>query len=462
MTLESLVAQIRPLLPDPVDELQVAAVLESQGVTDEAAVDGYGMADVFELAHHVYRQLSPAPDAEPVGKPEPAAKPDAAGRPWWSDLVHGLVYLMPSGVYPAVAAVLGGPDMLRGLVFATTAGWVWGAGASWVAHRLTSARADRMAARTLLLLSGVGFVLAFGGALLLLRWFGGGPELVLFVLAQTGFQVATGILVFHGGEVRLLAAMLPACLGGVVHLVSGYADELVVPVLVLGAVSVVLALGLAYRASRVAGTADPGRVPPVRALVLGALPGMAYAALCAAFLLHTDVRHVMGPLDLAVGVTPLVVGMGAVEWRVHRLFEQAGKLLRRCASPTLFHHAMWRLLLRELATCLLVLGALALVLLAVLKSTGALTVQGALLIDAHIVLGGAFFLGFVLIRTGGFGRATACLAVVLPVDVLLVELTAGEPARHGDVPVFLGCCVALSVLLLAALNRSVGQVRHYR
>ncbi|CCH30269.1 hypothetical protein ABZ816_17705 [Actinosynnema sp. NPDC047251] len=453
MTLEELVGNIRPLLPDPVDELQVAAMLESQGVTDEAAVAEYGMADVFELAHHVYPLLTPAaPAAEPP--PEPA-------RPWWADVMHGLLYLMPSAVYPAVFAVLGGPDMLRGLVFATTAGWVWGAGTSWIGHRLTGAGATRLAARTLVLLGGGGFVLAFAGALLILRWYGGGVELVLFVLAQTGFQVASGILLFHRREVLLLAAMLPACLAGVMHLISGYAEEMVPPVLVAGLLSVSLALVAGYRTGRVRGN-DPGKVPPARVLALGALPSTVYAALCAAFLLHTDVRYVMGPVDLAVGVTPLVVGMGAVEWRVHRLFDQAGALLRRCASPALFDRAMWRLLLRELATCLLVLGALALVLLSALRAGGVLTVHGALLIDAHVLLGGAFFLGFVLIRTGGTGRATACLALVLPVDVVLVEVTAAGPARYGDVPVFLGCCAALSILLLTALRRSVGQVRHYR
>ncbi|MEV0677727.1 hypothetical protein AB0I60_14505 [Actinosynnema sp. NPDC050436] len=453
MTLEELVGNIRPLLPDPVDELQVAAVLESQGVTDEGAADVYGMADVFELAHHVYAALTPT---EP-----PAPPPPRPARPWWADVMHGLLYLMPSAVYPAVYAVLGGPDMLRGLVFATTAGWVWGAGSSWVGHRLTGAGATRMAARALVLLGAGGFALAFAGALLILRWYGGGVELVLFVLAQTGFQVASGILLFHRREVLLLVAMLPACLFGVMHLMSGYADEVVPPVLVAGVFSVGLALTAAYRTSRVPGN-DPGKVPPARALALGALPSTAYAALCAAFLLHTDVRYVMGPVDLAVGVTPLVVGMGAVEWRVHRLFDQAGELLQRCATPTLFDRAVWRLLLRELALCLLVLGALALVLLAALRWSGALTVHGALLIDAHVVLGGAFFLGFVLIRTGGPGWAVGCLAVVLPVDVVLVGATAGDPSRYGDVPVFLGCCAALAVLLLAALRRSVGQVRHYR
>ncbi|MBW4718086.1 hypothetical protein [Saccharothrix obliqua] len=453
MTVEDLVGHVRPLLPDPVDELQVAAVLESQGVTDDAAVDEYGMADVFELAHEVYASLK----AEPAAEPEAEAPPPS--RPWWQDVVHGLVYLIPSVVYPAVLAVLGAEDMLYGLVFATTTGWIWGAGTSWVAHRMVGAGARRAAARTLLLLNCAGFAPAFAGALLIARWHGGGTTLVLFVLAQTGFQVAAGILVFHRREAWLLAAMLPAAIGGLLHLLTGFADGLVVTVLALGVISVAAALTAAHRAGAAVEASGVSRVPPVRELVLGALPGMVYAALCAGFLLHADMRYVIGPLDLAVGVTPLVAGMGAVEWRVHRMFEQASRLLRRCASPALFHRAMWRLLLRELATCLVVLGALALVLLAALRWSGELTVPGALLIDAHVVLGGAFFLGFVLIRTGGPGWAVACLVAVLPADVLLVALADG---RHGDVPVFLGCCAALSILLLAALHRSVGQVRHYR
>ncbi|GAA1349070.1 hypothetical protein [Saccharothrix algeriensis] len=461
--LDELVGRIRPLLPEPVDELQVAAVLESQGVTDDAAVERYGTADVFELAQEVHlRLLAEAPDAAAGAAPDGGPDGGEPPRRWWTDVSHGVLYLMPSAAYPAVFAVLGGPGMLRGLIFATTTGWIWGAGTSWVAHRLAGAGAARVAARSMLLLGGVGLALALAGALVLHRWFGGGPALVLFVLAQTGFQIASGILVFHRAEGRLLAAMLPVTAAGLVHLATGYADWPVAPVLVLGGCSVALALGFARRAGLTGPTGDPGQVPPARVLALGALPSTVYAALCAAFLLHADARYVMGPVDLAVGVTPLVIGMGAVEWRVHRLFEQAAALLRSTPSPELFDRAMWRLLLREFATCLLALGAVALALLAALKWAGALTVHGALLIDAHIVLGGAFFLGFVLIRTGGAGWASACLGAVLLLDVVLVAATAGDPGAHLDVPVFAGACAVLSVILLAALRRSVGQVRHYR
>jgi hypothetical protein len=85
-----------------------------------------------------------------------------------------------------------------------------------------------------------------------------------------------------------------------------------------------------------------------------------------------------------------------------------------------------------------------------------LTSPGALLIDAHVLLGGAFFLGFVLVRTGG-----AVLAPLVVSGVLLGNVVA-DRLLADPVPVFVIGCTALPVFLLVALRWSVGQVRHYR
>jgi hypothetical protein len=435
--LDELVERVASLLPDPVDELQVAALLESQGITDQVAVDRYGRADVFALGQEVFERL-------PRGSV--AVEDDTPGTTWLH-AVRGPLYLVPTTVFPAVAAVLGGPAAVRAMVVATAVSWVWGSGASAVAHRLLAGGAAATAARSLRWLGAAGTVVAATTAAAVLGW-----RSALFVLALAGLQFAIGVLLFHREEVLLAVAVLPAGAGGVLHLVS----EAVGIALVLGGVTVLLAVGGAWRAGRAA--RDSGGVRPPRSLTLlgTALPSSLYAALCAILLLYTDSRYVLSALDLAVAAAPLVLGMGVVEWRAHRFFELATQELRRCALPAGFHQAIWRGLLRELGFCLTALGAAALVLLVALRVSGVLTSPGALLIDGHVLLGGAFFLGFVLVRTSGPLPAPLIVSAALLGDVTAVALGA------DPVPAFLITCTALSIFLLVALRGSVGQVRHYR
>ncbi|GAA3854551.1 hypothetical protein GCM10022243_20070 [Saccharothrix violaceirubra] len=451
MTIADLVDRVSPILPDPVDELQVAAVLESQGVTDQAAADDYGEADVFALARRVFPLL-------PGREDDPPAPP--ADRRTRIDLLHGPLYLLPTLAYPAAFEVLGSAVAVRALVFATAFGWVWGAGASFVAYQLVGLDARGSATRTFLHLGWLG--LGVGTLLSLpLLLFGGGLGVPLFVLAQLAVQQIVGVLLFHRRERVLAYAMLPAGIGGLGYL--ALSDERFAwPVLALGCVSVVLGMESARRSGRAHRDADGVRLPEPRVLVKNSLPGLAYATMCAALVLYVDARYVLGALDLAVAAAPLVLGMGVVELRANRLFEHADGLLREPLRPGEFHERMWRALLRELATCLVALGALALVLLAVLRSLGVLTSAGAFLVDGHVVLGGVFFLGFVLVRTGGAVLAPALLGGASLGCVTTAELVA-DPLTTDSLPrVFLATGIALSVLLLTALRRGVGQVRHYR
>ncbi|MDQ2589100.1 hypothetical protein [Saccharothrix yanglingensis] len=457
MTIADLTGRVGRVLPDPVDELQVAAVLESLGVTDRTAVEVYRAADVFDLARQVYERL---PHVGEGGR-HAADHRSPAPRSWY-DVVHGPLYLLPAVGYPAVFTALGGPAAIRALVLATTVGWLWGAGTVWIAHRVLRSGAGGVTGRLLRVLATAGAALAAVGALALPSP-SGGPVAVLFVMALTGYQIASGILVFYHREPLVLLTSLPVVLGGAGYLVSGLADALVSPVLLFGCASAAATFGLALLVTLRAEDAPGARPPGARALVLGALPVIGHTALCAAFLFYTDVRFIGGAVDLAVAAAPLALGMGVAEWRANRFFEQAAELLRERRPTAWFRSAVWRMLLRELANCLVVLGGLALVLLACLRVTGLLTSRGALLVDAHVVLGGAFFLGFVLIRTGRLPRLLAVLAGVLIADVALAEFVVADAwAPHAHVPVFLLCGTALALLMLSTLRTSVGEVHHYR
>ena len=447
----ALIQGLPPALARPVDELHVAAALESTGVTDQAALDTYRYDNVFALADAVYQRL-PATSG-PAVDDEPAAQARRGGTVRL--LTHGLLYIMPSTVYPAVLVSLGAAAMIRGMVFATTLGWVWGMGMSVVAYQLVGRGKDRIAGRALRLLGLAGLVTGLSGAALLAATGPGGAGMVAFAVAQMSFQLMSGLLVFYGHELRVAVTMLPATVMGIVLLSSHYARALIVPALAAGGLSVLFLAVTAWVTSMRAPVRpeSPDKVA-ARSMITGVAPSVVYAALCAAFLLLTDSRFLVGELDLAIAALPLMLGMGMLEWRAYRFTAKVSRLWGRVAVCEEFGREAWWLLLRELGNCLAVLGALGALLLFVLRETGTLSSRGAMLIDAHVLLGGAFFLGFVLARYQQFGRLLAIMALVVAADVSLLPWAGAWLAPDGAVPVFVCCTAALLTAQLIALRAS--------
>jgi hypothetical protein len=453
-----LIRTVMPAIPRAVDELHVAAVLESMGVTDQAAHDTYRHDDVFALADAV-SQLMPAVTGAAAGDDLPA--PARSGGTL-RVLTHGLLYILPTTVYPAVLIALGARAMIRGLVFSTALGWVWGMGMSAVAYQLVGHGKDRSAGRALRLLGLAGLMAALLSGTLLAATGPGGAGLVAFVAAQMSFQLMSGVLVFYRRELRLAVTMAPASVAGIALLLSRYAPVLVVPTLAAGALSILLLAVTAWVTSiRAPARPDsPGKVTRSR-MIAGAAPSICYAALCAAFLLLTDSRFLVGPIDLAIAALPLILGMGMLEWRAYRFTDKVGELWSRAAVCAEFRHAAWRLLMKELTRCLAVLGGLGAILLVILSESGALSPRGAMLVDAHVLLGGAFFLGFVLARHQQFGRLLGIMSLVVAADVLMLPWAADRLAPDGEVPIFLLCTAILLILQLTALRASFRRVFHY-
>ncbi|ALG06746.1 hypothetical protein [Kibdelosporangium phytohabitans] len=434
---DELANRVAPMIGRAVDELQIAAVLESQGFTDQVAQERYGVKDVFALAVVVFRHLPREVEAR---------QDEQRARRTFRVLSHGPLFLLPSLSYPAAYDWLGALTMVRGLVFTTAIGWWWAMGMSLVAYRLLGHGLDRAAGRSLRLSGGIGLGVVATGSLLI------DTRLWVFCLAQMGFQVSSCVLVIHKREARLALLMIPACAGGAAHLVL----DLLPVALGCAALSIVLILAASWHET---GRAQPDtRKPPrIHLLLRLSAPSVAYSALCAAFLLNTDARFVLADLDLGLAVAPLVLGMGAVEWRAHRYSEQALDELESSRSVAQFRRATQRLLLRELACCLVILGGIALALLGVLAQFGLLTTRGSLLVDAHVVLGGVFFLGFVLMRYEGLRWLLAIMPVVITANVLANHLAPGN-----EIPVFLTGCAALLVLFLLTSLAAAGEVRRYR
>lgn len=457
-TIDELVQSLASM-PPAVDNLHIAAELESRGLTDRMALETFGHSDVFSLANSVSSRLPAVrDDAEPHGI---RAKRSLVTR--LKTLAHGPLYGLLSLVYPAVFIWLGGRVMLWGLVVATGLGWVWSAGMSTAAHRLRDDGRHRAASRLLrwMVLGGITAALLMSSAVALLG--PGGPAMVTFAVAQVGFQLGTAVLVIYGLERRLVLIMLPAIGAGATHLVLGFPAASVPFVLIAGAVSVVGLVGWALytSAEQVPRSDPPGRVS-YRQLAIVLLPGIWYAVICATLLLFTDARFLTARFDLSIGVVPLVLGMGALELRSHRFTEQAAEQMRRLRAPADFGREIWRILTRELMTCFLVLGTLGVGLLAVLMAVGSLTTTGALLVDAHIVLGGALFAGFILANLGLFRPLLTAGTAIVAADIVVTVLWADYFGPHGAVPIFLVSSSALLLILLAVLKVNVGVIYHYR
>lgn len=165
---------------DPIDELaerldvfiasavhpdEIAAILESDGMTDEYIRLTYGRHDSFGLAEELYARV-------PRSFPQPGAAPDPWKVSLTACLLRGVIFALPGLAYLLGAPLLEGPQDRLGLPAGTLTllagaliGWVWD---QTLSHRAYSwlGLGDRGAAgRTLLVGAPVGALLGTAAAL---------------------------------------------------------------------------------------------------------------------------------------------------------------------------------------------------------------------------------------------------------------------------------------------------------
>jgi hypothetical protein len=454
---EALVERVRPSAGRAVDALQVAASLEAGGLTDRAARVQYGYPDVFDLAEEVHRRVGPAAGPPPPARPRRRAQD-------LRDMLHGALYLVPAVMFPPALAALGGRSWLLAIVLAGAIGWIWSGTSAWLAYQLLGAGHPGSAARLLR----AGALAALPVTALAAAVTAGALDLgygvVVLAVAQLAHQMAVTLLVFYRREGLALAAMTPASVAGLAYLAGG---RPLLPVAVgFGVVSVALALGLAVEQAthRVGGGGPAPVLESVRGRPLVAL--VAYTALSAAYFLYPQARHLADRLDVAVGLLPLLVGMGVVEWQARRFAERARWLLTDVAHPREFAVRVWRLLAGGLAVCLLTVATLALGLLAFLAGTGQVSPAGMVMAATGVLLAGAYYLGFLLANLGRYGWLCASLlgclagyAAAVTISPLWTEVPDGT---LNDTLAYLGATALLVGLYLVALAGCVGQARRHR
>jgi hypothetical protein len=186
---------------------------------------------------------------------------------------------------------------------------------------------------------------------------------------------------------------------------------------------------------------------------------VAYTMLSAGYLLHAQSRYMFGSLQVAVGLLPLIVAMGVVEWRAYRFPERSHALMARVRYPAEFAAGVRRLVAVDLATCFAAVAALGLVLLLGLDIAGLLTAAGVAMTLASMFLAGAYYVSFLL--TGMAKLLPLCVAtgVCLTVHVLVDSLSAVRLHPLLDTSVFAATAFLLLLLSLAALLPSVTEPR---
>ncbi|KUN28525.1 hypothetical protein AQJ23_06175 [Streptomyces antibioticus] len=409
--------------PDPIDELadrlddfvaaavhpdEIAALLESDGLSDDQIRERYGVKNSFALAEELYERVArrhPEPDTPPHD-------------PWrvglLTCLLRGVVFALPGFAY-----ALGTAAPLPLLASALT-GWTWNQGLAHRAYTWLGLGDERAAKRSLLRGVPTGVVLGT-----LAAWLASGTadRSTAFAVGQSLYLGVSTILLVRARERALLLALLPMAAGAILTLFHPVPNAARLTLL-LGSLLVVTILGLLEimpQDNAVKGRGElrdqPRRTrsrhttagPPLFSSFPYALFGLATGTL----VLHAALAN---PLTALV----LTLSMGPAEYLLHRLRSTTLTALRSSATPTTFRRTTTRTLLHCLTAYLLALLALAL-------ATG---ISPAPL----LLLGAVLWTALLLQSFGAIVTTTAicCTAALAQTFALLTPLTVYATAATAQ------------------------------
>ncbi|WP_327262135.1 hypothetical protein OG444_11900 [Streptomyces sp. NBC_01232] len=476
---------------DPMDELaerldafiasavhpdEIAAILESDGMTDEYIRLTYGRHDSFGLAEELFARV-------PRSFPEPGAAPDPWKVSLTACLLRGVIFALPGLAYLLGAPLLEGPQDRLGLPAGTLTllagaliGWVWD---QTLSHRAYSwlGLGDRGAAgRTLLVGAPVGSLLGTAAALAVP---GGPPFSYAFAAGQALYVGAATVLLVLGRERVLLAALAPMAAGALLVLFVDLPVPVRVSLLVVSLLAACtmavrqlpLADGLRAAAHRIRGWADrrPGKDGPVRWQMLrgaeeefahrgprlgDSVPYGVFGLGTGLLVLYAALGEVLagGPAEAvaAPSAVALTLSMGPAEWLLHRFRSGSLSGLQGARSPRAFRRRMLATLGRCLALYLTVLLALGL--------TGTLLWPDAPVLTgvriATLLLLGAVMWTGLLLQSFGAVRPAAVVCASAAVAQSLALLTGLGQPRAVQLVVAGAAAAVLAALVCLLLGRA--------
>jgi hypothetical protein len=467
--------------PDPVDELaerlddfvaaavhpdEIAALLESDGLSDDQIRERYGVRNSFALAEELYERV-PRRYAEPDG---PVHDPWQVGL--LGCLLRGVVFALPGLAYVLGAPLLAGPSdfgLPAGtvpLLAGALCGWTWNQG---LAHRAYSwlGLGDRSAARRSLLLGAPAGALL--GALLALSVAGpADPVAVAFAAGQSCYLGAATVLLVMGRERTLLAALAPMAAGTVWALVHPVPDTARI-VLLLGSLTAVAVLALLEVAPAVKDLGEGSWTAGLTALLpFGALggrpapqssapPWLTGSLPYALFGLGTGVLVLYAALGDALAgeehtaiaapaAVALTLSMGPAEWLLYRFRSGSLAGLRSSSTPKAF----WRATTLTVAECLSAyLAALLVLALATSALWPGAPGLGGIRLAGLLLLGVVLWTGLLLQSFGAvLGAAAVCCGAALA-QTLAMAAHAGGP--HAVALTVYGVAAAVQAALVCGL-----------
>ncbi|MCX4975020.1 hypothetical protein [Streptomyces sp. NBC_00620] len=316
---------------------EIAAVLESDGLTQEQITGRYGRRDLFEVAEELYERV-------PRRFPDPEPPPDPWQASPWRCVLRGAVFGLPGLAYVLGAGLLAsGTGAIAGLAASALVAWAWNQGLAHRAYVRLASGGRRAAARSLRVGAPVGALGAMAAGLLL----SGPGTMAAFAAGQALYLAAGTVLLVLGRERDLLLALAPT-VAGAASLLLWDPGPLAVTALLLVTVAaaVLLAAREIVRSGRTESTAGPGNGPPVTASLPYALFGLAAGALT-----------LMAASADGTAVVVLTLSMGVAEWLLYRYRSLGLAALRHSTTPRGFQLRAGRALLLCLAGYLAVLAA---------------------------------------------------------------------------------------------------------
>ncbi|MBD0691013.1 hypothetical protein [Streptomyces sp. CBMA123] len=465
--LDELAERLQDVCADAVHPYEIAAFLESDGLSDEQAALLYGRPDAFTVAEELFEKVErryPGPSSE-------------FANPWradpWRCVVRGLVFALPglgyllgANLFATARMRFGLPSGMLALSIATLVSWGFNQALAHRSYRWLSRLRRRDAAVCLAVGAPIGALLASGCAYVI-----GGPLGALwFAAGQSCYLAAATALLVLGREKFLLLALAPASVGAGVVLAVDVPQPVRTAVLLA---SVALAVGLAVRELLVAargGERDGVKLRlPIRQEVPHLLFGLACGALtliaglgetihqavhAASHAVHTPAHgaHVQtaptGPAMIA-----LTLSLGLAEWLLFRYRAMAVAALRISHTSGQFTRRTGGILLGCLFIYLTTVAALDAAATVLWPGAPSLGVPQ---LGAMLLLGGSLWLAL-LLNAFGFSWSTAliCLAAAIAESVGL--LTGADPI----VLQLIGCGAA-ALVLTATAGPALGRTTQHR
>ena len=381
-----------------VDPLEIAAWLESTGMSNRVVQDRFGHPDVFSLADELYGRV---PFVAASGAIPLVPRP---GGP--RDLARGAMFAAPCLML--AVAVRGLPLHLAwwALPMALICGWSMSQAMVSTIYAVRGQGRPDTEATVLASALTLTLVAATGLGLTAMTVLGGGPVAVISVTCVAGYMVGASVLTLFEEERWLAAALAP---GAAAAIAFPWRGELGLPGRAVGAAVVATVIVTLLAASRHLRGHSWHR-PSLAAASWGTvLHYLLYGACCGLFvsLVVQPATQIHGSGSGAVVASlPLLLSLGVMEWQVRsfraRVFESAHATSRFES----FTRQAWRAFLRSAVIYgLWELGATVSVLvLALVRYPG---FPMALLL-AQAVLGIAFFVGLVVNSCYGISQVLRC------------------------------------------------------